>query len=135
MLSCPSTDQLLLFGETVPDEDELDEELPVVRRIVAARGIPMPATTAPRSVFDLAARPVIVQVGGAAPEELRMVARVDVRDGVTRTVGAAYPSRWTPEDEERERQRRARQRPPKPSKKAKTRGRKLLEMIGGEDGA
>jgi hypothetical protein len=126
------TEQLLLFVEAIPDEDGI-EALPVVRRIVDALGVPPPVTCAPRSVFDLAARPVSVQLGRIEPEELRMVARVVVQDGVTRTVGAAYPARWTPEDEERERQRRARQRPPKPTKKARTRSRKLMEMIGGGD--
>jgi len=58
---------------------------------------------------------------------------VEIADGVTRTVGAAYPARWTPEDEERERLRRAKQRPPKPTKQAKTRGHKLLDWIGSDD--
>jgi len=39
----------------------------------------------------------------------------------------------TPEWQERERQRRARQKPPRPPKKAKTRSRKLLEIIGDVD--
>jgi hypothetical protein len=52
-------------------------------------------------------------------------------DGITRHTGAQYPAnRWTEEREEAERQRRARQRPPKPTKAARTRSRKLLEMIG-----
>lgn len=94
------------------------------------------ATDAPRSVFDLhryspgafgfVARDV-------PPDTKRHVRKVDLGGGVTRGVGAAYPVRWTPEDEERERRRRAKQRPPKPSRKAKTRGRKLLELIGNDD--
>lgn len=54
-----------------------------------------------------------------------------VRDGgTTRCVGGQYPAdRWTVEREAQERARRARQRPPRPVKKARTRGKKLAELI------
>lgn len=138
-----TADQFTLFGE-----DEADVEMiPIVRRYVSAKGQPMPKTEAPRSIFDMAAAAAkAMRCHGrfgdtagfktSAPQPVhgsRMVAKVQVTNGVTRFVGAAYPARWTAEDDERERQRRARQRPPKPSKKAKTRGRKLLDMIGGDD--
>lgn len=48
-----------------------------------------------------------------------------------RCIGARYPAdRWTAERAEKEALRRARQRPPKPVKKARTKSRKLRELIG-----
>lgn len=103
-----------------------------------------PATTferpsAPRSIFDVAAaakeeggrrRVFNVERAPAAPRDA-------IRTGdATRYVGLQYPdNRWTAEREERERARRARQRPPKPTKKAKTRSRKLLELVGEDSDA
>lgn len=121
-------------------ESDRDTEFDYPRRsVVDASNASALASTAPRTVFDLPARPLMGSVGFGgtgvfAPIESRLVAKVEVADGVTRTVGAAYPVRWTKEDEERERTRRARQRPPKPTKRAKTRGRKLLDLIGVDDG-
>lgn len=142
MDALPTEDQLSLFGE-----DDADVELiPIVRRYVSAKGQPMPKTEAPRSIFDMAVAAGKAlrghgRFGDAAgfkanPPPVhgsRMVAKVQVSNGVTRFTGAAYPSRWTAEDDERERQRRARQKPPKPSKKARTRSRKLMDMIGSDD--
>lgn len=130
-----------LLAMQVEDDEETDEwaAVPFVRIVGSAAGKPIPNTAAPRSVFELAglvlsgARPV-VQEGPDEPKvEPRYAAVVELADGVRRCVGAAFPSRWTPEDEERERQRRARQRPPRPTKKARTRSKKLVEMVG-EDG-
>jgi hypothetical protein len=118
------------------EDDETDEwaAVPFVRIVGPAIGKPIPPTAAPRSVFDLAGLVLSEGVGLVmepdAPVEPRYAGSVEVADGVRRCVGAAYPSRWTPEDEERERQRRARQRPPKPSKKARTRSKKLVELVG-----
>lgn len=60
-----------------------------------------------------------------------------IREGGTVRLVRLQPQD-TEEWQERERARRARQRPPKPSKKARTRGEKLLALIGetgGKDGA
>lgn len=99
-----------------------------------------PVTTAPRSIWDMAkAAASMLKRGGrfgdAAGFETHAPtkARIERSPGVTRHVGASYPVRWTEEDQERERQRRARQKPPRPPKKAKTRGRKLLDLISPED--
>lgn len=91
-----------------------------------------------RSIFDV----------GVNVEELQSMARMLTSNGRTgrcevfrrvqrdegrqEVIGAMYPAaRWTPEREEQERARRARQKPPKPVKKARTRSKKLLELIGG----
>lgn len=120
-----------------PDEGESSFDLPPpVRVFVSAeelRSHPRPIPMAPRSVFDLGelaaltARPSR-QAGDRTPP--RFATRVEIAEGVTRCMGAAYPARWTPEDEERERQRRARQKPPTPPKSAKTKSRKLVELVG-----
>lgn len=111
--------------------------------VVSASAAAAPETTAPRSIFDFAAAFKKLKARGrfgaadgfktTAAAAANPVNRVEIELGVTRHVGAAYPARWTPEDEERERQRRARQRPPRPTRKAKTRGRKLLELVGDEE--
>jgi hypothetical protein len=120
------------------DDEDGDEwaQAPFIRVIGPAAGRPAPVTAAPRSVFDLAGL-VLSGARHAAPEETeepkvepRYAAVMEIADGIRRCVGAAFPSRWTPEDEERERQRRARQRPPKPTKKARTKGKKLVELVG-----
>ena len=114
------------------DEDDEIDDAPVVRRVVRARDVAPPVCVAPRSVFDLAKRPVHLRLD-SAPDDQRVVGKIEQREGVTRFTGAAYPVRWTQEDEARERLRRARQRPPRPTRKAKTRSAKLLEMIGDPD--
>jgi hypothetical protein len=122
--------------------DDTDDEdfIPVVRRIVDAKGTTAPVTWAPRSIWELAAAAAKLlkvrgRFGNAAGVTSKGVTSVDLATGVTHYAGASYPSRWTSEDEERERSRRARQKPPRPSKRAKTRGRKLLEIIGDEEEA
>jgi hypothetical protein len=51
--------------------------------------------------------------------------------GVTKVQGSRYPAnRWTDERAEQEKARRARQKPPKPVRGARTRGKKLLDLIG-----
>ena len=134
-----STDKTPVFG----DDDDEEEDPPFVQRVVDASTTIAPASAArsPRSVFELPQRPLrasgLVGHGGTGefpPSDPRLVAKLQIADGITRAIGSAYPSRWTIEDTERERRRRARQRPPKPTKRAKTRGRKLLDMIGDDDG-
>lgn len=61
--------------------------------------------------------------------------QVERTSGVTKCVGARYPAnRWDERRVEQDRQRRAKQKPPKPSRKAKTRGKKLLALVGDDDG-
>lgn len=118
------------------DADD-DFDFPVRRVIRAAEAAPLKAS-APRSIFDvqtLLRMSTALRVHGRTghDEAFRAEAPAVQRfDGGARVVGAAYPAnRWTPEREEAERARRARQKPPKPVKKARTRSRKLLELIGG----
>lgn len=82
-------------------------------------------------VFSFAALGQRITVARGAQE--REVRRIVTReDGVTRHV--AVREQDTEEWAERERQRRARQRPPRPPKGAKTRSRKLQDLIGEDDG-
>lgn len=136
-MTCTAPVQLDMFDAaaqlTALDDDETEwGAVPFVQIVGPAAGKPAPKITAPRSVFELAGMPFTLPARGEAEKapEARYAAVVEVSDGVRRCVGAAFPSRWTPEDEERERQRRARQRPPKPSKKARTKGKKLMELVG-----
>lgn len=142
--AAPITVEQLAFTFRLRElESDRDTEFDYPHHTVGAQWSAPPVTTAPRSIFDLGAEfKKLKRAGrfGAAqgfktttPAPPRMVARVEVEQGVTRHVGAAYPSRWTPEDEERERQRRARQRPPRPTKKARTRSRKLVELVGNDE--
>lgn len=123
----------------VPIAAELDDEIddaPVVRVMVPAIGCQMPSITAPCSVFDLAEKSFKQRRAAAKNEEPTSscyAARVAVGEGVTRITGAVYPMRWTQEQQDREIERRARQRPPRPTKGAKTRSRKLLELVGDDD--
>lgn len=134
------------------ERDDIDDawEFPAHRWISAASAEPLPPVSAPRSVFDLASG---LGLPDSARERQRMLREQDrataaehvrgqtpspassvVRTAAgVRVIGAQYPAaRWTPEREEAERARRARQKPPKPVKKARTRSKKLLELIGGE---
>ncbi len=114
----------------------------VVQRVVPALGQKPVPVRAVLSVFDLARSiamavaempPAPVEVTPSTPRPWRPV--VVAQEGVTRVSGAQYPSnRWTAEREEQERVRRAKQTPPKPSKAARTKSRKLRDLIGGDDG-
>lgn len=107
-----------------------------VQVIVTAGDRPAPTTTAPSSIWALAA-----SFEGAAQVNHRteppgpaalLVQRIE---GVTRCVGQAYPHRemLTEEMEECERQRRARQTPPRPTAGYKTKSRKFRKLIGEDD--
>ena len=76
-----------------------------------------------------------VHLGKTGPEcEPQTLQAVHREHGVTRVMGAQYPAnRWTQEREEQERARRARQVLPKPPKGARTKSRKLIEMMGGDE--
>jgi len=109
-----------------------------VQSYVAALSVHALASTAPRSVFELPSKPLSMgAVGftgtGQFDARARVATKLEVADGVTRIVGAAFPVRWTPAEHERERERRARQRPPKPTKGVKTRSAKLQKMIADYD--
>jgi hypothetical protein len=119
-------------GEAVPLDDEEDDD-PPVRAVIAAGACDPPVTRGVRSIFELAQGPskglrllagFVCQVNEPAAR-IRQSLRVA---GTTRCTGTAYPSRWTLEDEERERRRRAKQRPPRPPRRAKTKGKKLLQL-------
>ncbi len=88
-------------------------------------------------VFDLAlAAPKRTKLRAACPPPPQPTTAQVLRDedGNVKVKGGQYPAnRWTLEREEQERQRRARQVLPKPPKRARTVGRKLREMVGGDE--
>lgn len=126
-VQCPFT-QAVFWGEAVQVGQRKPKERPKpVKQATPAR--------APASVFDLATLGLSLKVRLVqTPLEASQQRRAVREEGVTRCIGAAYPSnRWTPEREEQEKARRARQKPPRPPKGAKTRSRKLLELVGDDD--
>jgi hypothetical protein len=118
------------------EEDAEVDDMPPVRRVVPATECQTPRISSPRSVFEIAQFPLprwrMVGAGYQAANEPKklLAAGLKREPGVTRCEGASYPVRWTAVDFDRERARRARQRPPKPTKRAKTRGKKLRDLIG-----
>ena len=119
--------QFGLWGEVVevvvqPPRQARGKAAPQVETIPAG---PLAAS----SVFALAAgKPALGHKLWRQPVAERAPHRIE-RDGDRVRVIRMLPQE-TDEWQERERARRARQRPPKPPKKAKTRGRKLLDLIG-----
>jgi hypothetical protein len=120
------------------------DEYPLIRIIVAAIGCRPPRTKAVRSIFDIGTAGNgldLLSMGRrfavppSAPDEApgARIVRCLREPGTTRCVGALYPVRWTPEQEEQEAQRRARQRPPRPTKGARTKSKKLRDMVGTDD--
>jgi predicted component of type VI protein secretion system len=114
-----------------PDDDPF-VSAPIVHRVVLALEAEPPQTTGIRSVFDL---PAVVLSKPPGPEKPEPAAQPrygrTVRElGVTRHIAMRHDE--TEEWQERERARRARQRVPRPSRKARTRGKKLLDLIGQE---
>lgn len=102
---------------------------PVVHRIIPASMAEPLSVSGPRSVFDMAGltKP-LVRPSRKEPSGPCAVTRVHRSDGVTRCVRIQIQE--TPEWQAREAARRARQKPPKPTAKAKTKSRKLIEMVG-----
>lgn len=102
------------------------------RRLVPAHQRPETidaGPSAPTSVFALAAAGVALgHTLWRQPNSDRAPYRVE-RDGDCTRLIRMLPQE-TEEWQERERVRRAKQRPPRPPRKAKTRGKKLLELIG-----
>ena len=133
MLADADSTQLPMFSGA--DDDEIDDA-PITQRLVSAKDTQAPpaTATAPRSVFDLAEIgrqfKLRERFGDAAGFQPQQPAKVERDAGIVRHVGASYPVRWTEADHERERKRRAKQKPPKPRRRAKTHGRKLLDLIG-----
>jgi hypothetical protein len=119
------------------ERDDLPEpdDMPVHRVVALAEAEPL-HIRAVTSVFNLAAAAARLKRGRfGADEQFTAPAPYRVErsyaDGVHRVIRQRPEE--TPEWQEREAARRARQRPPKPTRKAKTRSRKLLELIGETD--
>lgn len=102
---------------------------PVVHRIISASMAEPLFVSGPRSVFDMAGltKP-LVRPSRKEPSGPCAVTRVHRSDGVTRCIRIQIQE--TPEWQAREAARRARQKPPKPTAKAKTKSRKLIDMVG-----
>jgi len=116
------------------DPEDQDEDIlvtsPVIKRIVkAAEAAPL-QIKGPASIFDMAhlSKPVTVRM--ERPQEGASFRRIARDVGVTRCV--RIQEQDTAEWQEREAARRARQRPPKPTAKAKTKSRKLVDLVGVE---
>ncbi|CAN7594610.1 hypothetical protein LJR039_004348 [Pseudorhodoferax sp. LjRoot39] len=131
-----------MIRENAPDADAQPFDLPddefdapVIRALVSADGLPIPAAAmkSPASIFQLADRPIRVRTPKNEEPISACYAHLSVASGVTRVAGAAYPVRWTPADHQREADRRQRQRPPRPVAGARTKSRKLRDLIGDDD--
>lgn len=124
----------------VDDDGEADDafDFPEKRKVPAGEWT-AGKVRGPCSIFALAATAARLKSGGRfghaagflpspAPAPTPTVQR---EGGVVKVTGAQYPAnRWTEEREEQERQRRARQKPPRPTKRARTKSRKLRDLIG-----
>lgn len=114
-------------------DDDTAFDFPTHAFVPASRAAPV-VTIAPASIFAMADAMRTAKdqrnpgrfdaAAGFQPAPYRVE-----RDGDRVRVVRLLPGE-TDEWKERERARRARQRPPKPVRRAKTRGKKLLEMIG-----
>ena len=116
------------------DRDDIPEPGPVHRIVKAADAEPLKVIPV-SSIFGLAATVRSMKAGRfSAPERSDLPPLLVQRDYAT---GSVRVIRQRPEDtaewQEKERARRAKQRPPKPTRKAKTRSKKLLELIGEPD--
>ena len=117
----------------VAEASEDIDDTPVVHLLVPAAGQPIPATVAPRWVFEFV--PAGTRPGrqdkSQEPVSAGYAGRVSVASSESglKVIGAQYPSaRWTQDRADREQARRARQRPPKPT--FKSRSRKLSRLLG-----
>lgn len=113
-----------------PDEPDVDALVtqPIIKRIVSAADAAPLAIRGPASVFDMAHQRKPITVRMERPQEGASFRRVARDGGVTRCV--RIQEQDTAEWQEREAARRARQRPPKPTAKAKTKSRKLVDLVG-----
>ena len=129
---------LALIGQDGEADDDFDYPL---QRVVPAAQAEAPTTRAVRSIFDMAAAAAASQAlraggrfGASEQFKAQQAPQVTRVDGVVRVVGARYPAnRWDEQRHEQERARRARQKPPRPTKRARTKSKKLRDMIGGEE--
>lgn len=108
--------------------DDLDEteEPPFTHIIVSATKAEPIKCKGPSSVFDLASG-AFGPLFRAPKNHTPVLYRVKRHDGVTRVQKVQIQD--TQEWKDREASRRAKQRPPRPTEAAKTRGRKLSEVI------
>lgn len=120
-------------AEITVNSEYAAQEVPV-RAVTAAAERPLPETTSPSSVWELAAgmegaRQVRYPAeAAAAPPPLS----IERQDGTTSCTGHSYPQREPPDvTAERERERRARQTPPRPTAAYITRSKKLRRLLGG----
>jgi len=126
--------------EDTTEADDSHIDPPVVHRLVPAAGQPLPNTKGFSSVFDLGetlrfAAPSIKLFGAKTKMRAQDVCIQDaVHLCISRQPGVVSVRRVhyleTAEWQEREAARRARQRPPKPTAKAKTKSRKLVDLVG-----
>lgn len=114
------------------NDDEGDDDplilAPVVHRVISASEAEPLNITGISSVFDLHLARSPVTPPRRQTQGQSALYRVTRADGVTRCVRIQVQD--TQEWREREAARRARQRPPKPTEKAKTRSKKLAELVG-----
>lgn len=128
--------------DELTQEDELRIDPPLVRRLVPAAGQPLPNTKGFSSVFDFGETWRFVD---CPPNLFGAKVKVPAQDVciqdavhlcINRQPGFVSVRRVhyldTAEWQEREAARRARQRPPKPTAKAKTKSRKLVDLVGVE---
>lgn len=126
--------------EELTEVDDLRIDPPVVHRLVSAVGQPLPNTRGFGSVFDFGealrfATSAVNLFGAKVKARTQDVCIQDaVHLRINRQPGCVSVRRVhyldTAEWQEREAARRARQRPPKPTAKAKTKSRKLVDLVG-----
>lgn len=109
------------------DDDDPLVTTPVIRRVVQAATASPLRVSGPASIFDMAnTTPLTVRM--ERKSDVQQFTRVERSSGTVRCVRILEQD--TSEWQQREAARRARQRPPKPTAKAKTKSRKLLDMVG-----
>lgn len=123
--------QAAIWGDPVPVGAK-------TRQKATTKRVDQPTVPSAASVFTLAALgglPVRMRRGGSTQPEARRPGRLVHGDGVAKYRGTSYGAAREPTEEEieRERARRARQKPPRPAKGARTRSRKLMDLIGGDE--
>lgn len=119
-------------------DDELNDDPLPVHRIVPAYGQSLPVTSGFVSVFDMAAMSKHLPPLRLSSSRASKRAATRIQDAahlaIERDIGIVRVRRihyldthaWI----EQEAARRARQKPPKPTAKAKTKSRKLIDMVG-----
>jgi hypothetical protein len=133
--------------EVQDDLTDPDEPPPFVHRWVRAADAPALRSIGVASIWEAASCPVHTQMRQRPEREPTSERRRREREVHTvvhreagRVICRRIPAQETEEWQAKEAARRARQKVPRPSLAARTRGRKLLDMIGvghieGDDGA